>query len=89
MAAQAIRRYVISHPLGGDNSPIRVRLYGNTAVARLHEAFEVVGGPDRVKHLGWTTDLLERRQGRWQIVWSQTTPTPNNQALLIQALKAA
>jgi hypothetical protein len=69
-------------------SPIKVRVYGNTAVARFQEAFEVVAGPDRLKHGAWTTDLFERRQGRWQLVWSQTTPTPNDPALLIRALKA-
>ena len=35
-------------------SAIKVRYYGNTAVARFQEAFEVVAGPDRVKHSGWT-----------------------------------
>jgi hypothetical protein len=69
-------------------SAIKVHLYGNTAVARFQEAFEVVAGPDRLKHRGWTTDLFERRQGRWQLVWSQTTAIPNDQALLIRALKA-
>ena len=69
-------------------SAIKVRIYGNTAVARFQEAFEVVAGPDRVKHLGWTTDLLERRHGRWQFVWSQSTATPNDLALFVQALKA-
>jgi hypothetical protein len=68
-------------------SPISVRLYGNTAVARLHLAFEVHAGPDTLKHRGWTTDLLERRQGHWQVVWSQSTATPNDLALLIRALK--
>ena len=68
-------------------SPITVRVYGNTAVARYQEAFEAVAGPDRVKHRAWTTDLFEQRHGRWQFVWSQTTPTPNDPALLIRALK--
>lgn len=69
-------------------SAIKVRVYGNAAVARFREAFEVVAGPDRFKHFGWNTDLFERRQGRWQLVWAQSTATPNDQALLIQALKA-
>jgi len=68
-------------------SAIKVRVYGNAAVARFHETFEVIAGPDRVKHLGWTTDLFERRHGRWQIVWSQSTATPNDPALFVQALK--
>jgi hypothetical protein len=69
-------------------SPMRVRLYGNTAVVRFQAAFEVVAGPDRLRHRGWITDLFERRNGRWLLVWSQTTPTPNNPDLLVQALKA-
>jgi hypothetical protein len=69
-------------------SPIRVRLYGNAALARFQEAFEIVAGPDRLKHRGWTTDLFERRNGHWLLVWSQTTATPNNPDLLVQSLKA-
>jgi hypothetical protein len=69
-------------------SPMKVRLYGNTAVVRFQAAFEVVAGPDRLRHRGWITDLFERRNGRWVLVWSQTTPTPNNPDLLVQALKA-
>jgi hypothetical protein len=68
-------------------SPIKARLYGNTAVARFQAAFDLVVGPDRLKHRGWTTDLLERRQGKWQLVWSQTTAVPNNTDLFLQSLK--
>lgn len=68
-------------------APIRVRVYGNAAVARMHLAFEVHAGPTTLKHRGWATDLLERRQGRWQVVWSQSTATPNDEALLIRALQ--
>jgi hypothetical protein len=68
-------------------APIRVRVYGNAAVARMHLAFEVHAGPTTLKHREWTTDLLERRQGRWQVVWSQSTATPNDEALLIRALQ--
>jgi hypothetical protein len=68
-------------------SPIKIRLYGNTAVARFQAAFEVVAGPDRLKHRGWTTDLFERPQGKWQLVWSQTTTVPNDPAPFIQSLK--
>lgn len=69
-------------------SPIRVRLYGNAAITRFQEAFEIVAGPDRLKHRGWTTNVFERRNGQWLLVWSQTTATPNNPDLLVQALKA-
>jgi hypothetical protein len=66
---------------------IKVRLYGNTAVARFEVAFVVVAGPDRVEHRGWFTDLLEKRAGNWQLVWSQTTAVPNNLQLFIQSLE--
>jgi len=68
-------------------TPINVRLYGNTAAARFQVAFVTVAGPDRVEHRGWFTDVLEKRAGNWQLVWSQTTAVPNNTALFIQSLK--
>lgn len=68
-------------------SPITVRMYGNTAAARFEVAFVVVAGPDRVEHRGWFTDLLEKRAGNWQLVWSQTTAVPNDTALFVQSLK--
>jgi hypothetical protein len=67
-------------------TPSRVRLYGNTAAARFQVAFVVVAGPDRVEHCAWFTDLLEKHAGSWQLVWSQTTPIPNDTALFIKAL---
>lgn len=68
-------------------SPIKVRVYGNTAVARFQAVHEVVAGPHRLKHRTWTSDVFERRRGRWQLVWAQSTATPNNPALMIPALK--
>jgi hypothetical protein len=68
-------------------SPIRVRVHGDSAVARLKLAFKVVAGGQTLEHLGWTTEVFERRGGRWQVVWSQSTAVPNNEALLIQALE--
>jgi hypothetical protein len=69
-------------------SPMRVRLYGNTGVVRYRAMHELMAGPDRLKHSAWTTSLYERRQGRWLLVWSQTTATPNDPALFVQALKS-
>ena len=68
-------------------TPIAVRVYGNTAAARFQVAFVLVAGPDRVEHRGWFTDLLEKRAGNWQLVWSQTTAVPNDTALFIKSLK--
>jgi Domain of unknown function (DUF4440) len=69
-------------------TPITVRMYGNTAAARFQVAFVVVAGPDRLEHRGWFTDLLEKRAGKWQLVWSQTTAVPNDIALFVHSLKA-
>ena len=40
-----------------------------------------------VTHEAWTTALYERRDGRWQIVWEQTTAIPNNLDLFIESIK--
>jgi hypothetical protein len=67
--------------------PIGVRVHGDSAVARLKLKFKVVAFGQTVQHDGWTTDLWERRDGRWQVVWSQTTAVPNHLDLFIQSLQ--
>jgi len=67
--------------------PISVRVHGDSAVARLKLKFKVVAFGQTVQHDGWTTDLWERRDGRWQLVWSQTTAVPNHLDLFIQSLQ--
>jgi len=67
--------------------PIGVRVHGDSAVARLKLKFKVVAFGQTVQHDGWTTDLWERRDGRWQLVWSQTTAIPNHLDLFIQSLQ--
>ncbi|HUK67499.1 MAG TPA: nuclear transport factor 2 family protein [Streptosporangiaceae bacterium] len=67
--------------------PISVRVHGDSAVARLKLTFKVVAYGQTVQHDGWTTDLWERRDGRWQLVWSQTTAVPNHLDLFIQSLQ--
>ena len=67
--------------------PIGVRVHGDTAVARLKLTFKVVAFGQTVQHDGWTTDLWERRDGRWRLVWSQTTAVPNHLDLFIQSLQ--
>jgi hypothetical protein len=62
-------------------------MYGNAAVVRFQSAFDLVAFGERLTHLAWHTDLLERRQGHWQVVRAQTTAVPNNPALVIEALK--
>jgi hypothetical protein len=67
--------------------PISVRVHGDSAVARVKLKFKVVVGGVTVQHEGWTTDLFEQRDSRWQVVWSQTTAVPNNLDLFIQSLQ--
>ena len=67
--------------------PISVRVHGNSAVARVKLKFKVVAGGLTVQHEGWTTDLFERRDGHWLLVWSQSTAVPNHPDLFIQSLQ--
>ena len=67
--------------------PISVRVHGDSAVARLKLTFTVVAFGQTVHHDGWTTDLWEQRDGRWQLIWSQTTAVPKNLGLFIKSLQ--
>jgi hypothetical protein len=49
---------------------ISVRLQGDDAAVLRYQAEMEMGGI--VRRL-WHTDLYERREGRWQVVWSQAT----------------
>jgi Domain of unknown function (DUF4440) len=75
--------FVTIQPIG----PISVRVHGDSAVARVELKFKVVAHGQTVQHEGWTTDLFERRDGRWQVVWSQTTAVPDHLDLFIQSLQ--
>jgi hypothetical protein len=53
---------------------IAVRLYGDAAVIRYQSQLEiVVQGRHIPRQRYWHTDLYERRDGRWQVVWSHAT----------------
>ena len=53
---------------------IDVRLYGEAAVIRYQSQLEVVvHGQHLPLRSYWHTDSYERRDGRWQVVWSQAT----------------
>ena len=53
---------------------IRVHIYDGGAAIRYTSTIEII---DSGEHFGpnryWHTDVYERRDGRWQIVWSQAT----------------
>jgi hypothetical protein len=53
-------------------SPIRVRVHGDSAVIRYESEIELHGTRGHY----WHTDLYEKRNGQWKIVWSQTTGAP-------------
>ena len=67
--------------------PIAVRLLGNNAVARVKLKFKVVAHGQTLQHEGWTTDLFERCNGRWKVVWSQSTAIPDHPDLFIRSLQ--
>jgi hypothetical protein len=53
---------------------IAVRLYGEAAVIRYPSHLEIiVQGRHVPRQRYWHTDLYERRDGQWQVVWSQAT----------------
>lgn len=56
------------------DSPIDVRVHGESAVIRYQSKLEIVVQGQMVP-LGryWHTDSYEKRDGRWQVVWSQAT----------------
>lgn len=64
--------YLIWEP----ETEIDVRLNGEMAVIRYQALMDIVvgGGEKETLHL-WHTDTYEKRDGRWQVVWSQATET--------------
>lgn len=64
----------IDYRLWEADSRIDVRLYGDVAAIRYRSLLEIaVQGELQPKQSFWHTDLYERREGRWQVVWSQAT----------------
>lgn len=54
--------------------PIEVRLTGEMAVVRYRSQLQVsLDKKPRQLLAHWHTDLYQKRDGRWQIVWSQAT----------------
>ena len=53
---------------------IEVRLYDQAAVIRYQSQLEIVVQGQKVpRQRYWHTDSYEKRNGRWQVVWSQAT----------------
>lgn len=67
--------YLLWEPLDVD-----VRVRGDAGCVRYHSILEIVVagrkiGPSRY----WHTDYYERRDGNWQVIWSQATGILNDQ----------
>lgn len=57
-----------------DPKQIEVRLYGQVAAIRYQSSMEVTFGPHHIPRAEyWHTDLYEKIDGAWQVVWSQAT----------------
>jgi hypothetical protein len=53
---------------------IAVRLYGDAAAIRYTSQLEIVAQGSHVpRQRYWHTDIYERREGQWQVLWSQAT----------------
>lgn len=59
------------------DSSIDVRLYNEVALIRYRSKANIVmEGRELGPLRAWHTDVYERRDGRWQVVWSQATLIP-------------
>ena len=56
---------------------IEVKLFGTAAIIRYRTPLRIVvkAAPNAPSGRFWFTDLYEKRNGQWQIVWSQGTQT--------------
>ncbi len=81
--AAGVINYRVFEPVSG----IVVRRAGDMAALRYKVSFDLVAGGTRVTHKGWITELWERRDGSWQIVWEQATAIPNNFDLFLQSIE--
>lgn len=60
-------------------STIEVRVYGQVALIRYRSHIEIVVGGHKVPlRQYWHTDSYEKRNGYWQVVWSQATEIKAN-----------
>ncbi len=67
--ASGVLDYLVWEP-----DSIAVHLYGQAAAIRYQARLEIVVQGDTVPlRRYWHTDVYERRDGRWQVVWSQAT----------------
>jgi hypothetical protein len=70
---EAIATGAIDYVKAGPESEIAVHLYGEAAAIRYQSHFEVNDSGTWHDARVWHTDIYEKRDGRWQVVWSQAT----------------
>ena len=59
-----------------DPENIEVRVYGTVAAIRYRSQLEIIVAGQKIpRQRYWHTDLYERRNGQWQVVWSHATGT--------------
>ncbi|HEX9990409.1 MAG TPA: nuclear transport factor 2 family protein [Chloroflexia bacterium] len=63
----------IDYLLWEPDAEIRVRVYDQMAVIRYQSHMEIIVRGQKGSFRAWHTDSYERRNGRWQVVWSQAT----------------
>jgi Domain of unknown function (DUF4440) len=85
----AVAAGVIDYRVFEPVSRIAVRRSGDMAALRYKVSFDLVAAGTRVIHKGWITELWQRGNGRWQIVWEQATAIPNNFNLFLQSIEPA
>jgi Domain of unknown function (DUF4440) len=57
-----------------DPETIEVRVYGRVAAIRYRSQLEIVVQGQKISlRRYWHTDLYEKRDGQWQVVWSHAT----------------
>lgn len=67
--ASGVVNYIVWEP-----DAIAVRLYGDAAIIRYQAQLEIIyRGQKAGLRRFWHTDSYEKREGRWQVVWSQAT----------------
>jgi Domain of unknown function (DUF4440) len=65
--------YLVFEPI----SPLAARVSDQMAAVRYRAKFAVRGASGVLETgMFWHTDLYEKRDGRWQVVWSQATRIP-------------
>ena len=69
----AVASGAIDYRVWEPDGPIEVRLYGDGAVIRYRAHIEIVLASGQQSARTWHTDVYEKRDGRWQVVWSQAT----------------